>query len=159
MSKKEDKIFDENGFEVLPNEPQMSAKTGKRRRGQPKVLTDAKVRRICDFIRKGNFVKQSCQAAGVSYNTFLSGMKMGKKMIRPYNKWFEEVELAKAEAETDLVEVIHDQIEMGNVGVAQWMLARKYPQRWEKTEKIKAKVDNSQRIEIVRHSDVHGKEE
>lgn len=153
-------VLDENGFPVLPDEPQMSRKTGKRKRAYPKVLTDAKVERICELIREGNFVKQACISVGVNYETFRRGMAKGRKMIRPYDKWFEMVERAKAESETDVVRVINEQIKAGNVGVAQWYLARKFPNRWEKTERIKAKVDNSQRIEIVRHSDkVKDKEE
>lgn len=146
-------VLDENGFPVLPDEPQMSKLTGRRRKGKPSVLTDAKIKRICGFIREGNFVKQSCISAGVNYETFRSAMAKGRKMIRPYDKWFEMVEKAKADSETDVVRVINEQIQAGNVGVAQWYLARKFPNRWEKTERIKAKVDNSQTIRIVRHSE------
>ena len=145
--------LDENGFRVLPDEPKMSKVTGKRRKAQPKVLTDGKINKICRLIREGNFVKQACVSAGVNYETFRRGMAKGKKLIRPYDEWYEQVEMAKAQSETDVVKVVHDAIEQGNVGVAQWYLARKFPNRWEKTERIKAKVDNSQKIEIVRFSD------
>ena len=146
-------VIDENGFPVLPNEPQMNPLTKKRKKAKPRVLNDKKIRNISKSIREGNFVKQACISEGVNYETFRDAMNKGKKMIRPYDKWYEEVEIAKAQSETDVVKVIKEQIDAGNVGVAQWYLARKFPNRWEKTEKIKAKVDNSQKIDIVRYSD------
>lgn len=149
-------VLDENGFPVLPNEPQMSRLTGKRKRAYPTALSDAKIRRICELIREGNFVKQAVISCGVNYSTFRNAMAKGKKMIRPYDEWYEQVEVAKAQSETDVVKVVREQIDAGNVGVAQWYLARKFPNRWEKTERIKAKVDNSQKITIVRHSDKFG---
>ena len=79
----------------------------------------------------------------------------GKKGIRPYDKWYEQVEIAKAQAETDRIEVLPREMESGNVGVIQWWLARMHPNRWERTERIKAEVDNTQKIEIVRFSDKH----
>nr|WP_278459133.1 hypothetical protein [Methanobrevibacter smithii] len=37
----------------------------------------------------------------------------------------------------------------GNVGSAQWWLARVHPDRWAKKDRVEAKVDTSQKIEIV----------
>ena len=145
--------LDENGERVLPDEPQMSKLTGKRKRAYPRALTDAKVRKICKLIKQGNFVKQSCISVGVKYGTFQSAMRKGKKGIRPYCEWYEQVEQAKALAETDKVGILAQEMENGNVGVIQWWLARMHPQRWERTERIKAEVDNTQKIEIVRYSD------
>ena len=50
-------------------------------------------------------------------------------------------------------------MENGNVGVIQWWLARMHPNQWERTERIKAEVDNSQTISIVRFSDKNKDEE
>lgn len=147
--------LDENGERVLPNEPQMSHKTGKRRKAKPRTLTDAKINKICEKIKEGNFVKQSCIACGINYNTFLSAMGKGKKGIRPYDEWYKQIEMAKAQAETDKISVLHNEMQNGNVGVIQWWLARMHPNRWERTERIKAEVDNTQKIEIVRFSDKH----
>ena len=147
--------LDENGERVLPDEPQMSHKTGKRKVAKTRALTDGKVNKICKLIKQGNFVKQSCIATGVNYGTFRQCMSKGKKGIRPYDKWYEQVEVAKAQAETDKIEVLHREMESGNVGVIQWWLARMHPNRWERTERIKAEVDNTQKIEIVRFSDKH----
>lgn len=146
-------ILDENGERVLPNEPQMSKKTGKRKVAKPREITQAKVNNICEKIIEGNFIKQAVISCGVNYNTYKYMMSKGKKGIRPYCKWREQIEMAKAQAETDKVHILNEQMKQGNVGVIQWWLARMHPNRWERTERIKAEVDNSQRIEIVRFSD------
>lgn len=151
--------LDENGERVLPNEPQMSHKTGKRKKAKVRMLTDAKVNKICEKIKEGNFVKQSCIAVGVNYGSFQNAMRSGRKGIRPYDKWYEQVEMAKAQAETDKISVLHKEMQNGNVGVIQWWLARMHPNRWERTERIKAEVDNTQKIEIVRFSDKQKKED
>lgn len=148
-----DTDVDENGQPITDNEPKVSLKTGKRRAGKPRVLTQGKVNKICELIKQGNFMKQSCIAVGVNYTTFRSAINKGKKGIRPYDKWYEQVEQAKALAETDKVGILAKEMENGNVGVIQWWLARMHPQRWERTERIKAEVDNTQKIEIVRFSD------
>jgi len=148
---------DENGQPVLPHEPSVSAKTGKRRVAKPREITQGQINKICKKIKEGNFIKQSVIASGVNYNTYYSAMNKGKKGIRPYCDWYEQVEIAKAEAETDKVSILNDEMQNGNVGVIQWWLARMHPNRWERTERIKAQVDNSQKIEIVRFSDQEDK--
>lgn len=144
---------DENGQPILPDEPKVSALTGKRRKAKPRELTQGKINKICKLIKEGNFIKQSVIASGVNYSTFYSIMRKGKKGIEPYATWYEQIEIAKAEAETDKVSILNDEMQNGNVGVIQWWLARMHPNRWERTERIKAQVDNSQKIEIVRFSD------
>ena len=146
---------DENGQPVLPGEPKVSAKTGKRRSAKPRTLTQGQINKICKKIKEGNFIKQSVIASGVNYHTYQSMMQKGKKGIRPYCEWYEQIQMAKAEAEVDKVSILNDEMQKGNVGVIQWWLARMHPNRWERTERIKAEVDNSQKIEIVRFSDKH----
>lgn len=145
--------LDENGERVLPNEPSMSKKTGKRKKAKPRSITQGQINKICKKIKEGNFIKQSVISSGVNYNTFQTAMRRGKKGIRPYDEWYEQIQIAKAEAETDKVSILNDEMLAGNVGVIQWWLARMHPNRWERTERIKAEVDNSQKIEIVKYSD------
>lgn len=148
-----DTDVDENGQPVLPHEPSVSAKTGKRKKAKPRAITQGKINQICKKIKEGNFIKQSVISSGVSYSTYSRAMAQGKKGIRPYDKWYEQIQVAKAEAETDKVAILNEEMLNGNVGVIQWWLARMHPNRWERTERIKAEVDNSQKIEIVRYSD------
>ena len=144
---------DENGEKVLYTEPGVSAKTGKRRRGKPKTMDKRKIDRAIELIEKGSYVKPAIQTVGLNYNTHLGWMSKGKKGIKPYDEYYQRVEEAKAKSETGIVEMLHESIESGNTGVAQWMLSRKFPKRWEKTERSEVKVDNTQKIELVRYSD------
>lgn len=147
--------LDENGERVLPDEPSMSKKTGKRKKAKPRAITQAKINKICELIIEGNFIKDAVVSTGVNYSTYSKAMAKGKKGIRPYDEWYEQVQIAKAQAVTDKVGILSKEMKAGNVGVIQWWLARMHPNHWERTERIKAEVDNTQKIEIVRFSDKH----
>lgn len=148
-----DDEFDENGESVKPNEPKVSTITGKRRMGKPQAITRTHLNSICNKIRKGNYVKQSVIATGVNYKTFQEYMRKGKKGIRPYDEYYEKVEIAKAEAEVRMSERIDESAENGNVGADMWKLQRMFPNRWGNAQRQEIKVDNTQKIEIVRYSD------
>ena len=150
--------LDENGERVLPNEPSMSKKTGKRKRAYPKKITQAKINKICELIIEGNFIKDAVGSVGVKYSTYADAMRKGKKGIKPYDEWYEQIEIAKSQAVTDKVAILSKEMKNGNVGVIQWWLARMHPNHWERTERIKAEVDNTQTINIVRFSDKHKEE-
>ena len=77
-------------------------------------------------------------------------MKYGKKGINPFKDYYLAIEEAKARAEASMVDVVTSSALVdGNVGSAQWWLARVHPDRWVKIDRIEAKVDNTQKIEIV----------
>ena len=153
FSRSLDVDVDENGEKILSSEPKVSAKTGKRRKGNPRDMDYRTINKALRLIEKGNYEKQSVISAGINYNTWLTWKNKGKKGIRPYDEFYEKIERSKAKAETDVVDILNESIQQGNTGVAQWMLSRKYPKRWEKTERVEAKIDNSQKIEIVKFSD------
>ena len=148
-----DTDVDENGQPVLDGEPKVSALTGKRRKAKPRAIKPSEIKKICNLIRCGNYVKTSVKAVGVNYSTFISYMTKGKKGIRPYDEYYEEVEQAKAEFEAGAVSKISESGENGNIGAYMWMLPRMYPKRWQTTQRIEAEVDNTQKVEIVRFSD------
>ena len=153
MKRSLDVDVDENGEKVLDKEPKVSPKTGKRRKGNPQAITLTKLNSICNKIRRGNYVKQSVIASGVNYHTFQEYMKKGKKGIRPYDEYWNRVEMAKAEAEVRMSERIDESAENGNVGADMWKLQRMFPNRWGNAQRQEIKVDNTQKIEIVRYSD------
>ena len=124
-------------------------------KGNPRVLTKQKMKSICNLIRAGNYVKTSVKANDINYNTYLSCMRKGKNGISPYDEYYMMQEKAKAEAETGMVGRLHDSASNGNVGVDMWMLSRMFPQRWGKINRQEVKVDNSQKIEIVKFSEVN----
>lgn len=116
-------------------------------------ISQSDIDKICNLIRCGNYVKTSVNAVGVNYNTFLTCMTRGKKGHERYAPWYEQVEQAKAEFESGAVSKISESGADGNIGAYMWMLPRMYPQRWGKVNRQEVKVDNSQKIEIVKYSD------
>lgn len=147
-----DTDVDENGQPITPHEPKVSAKTGKRRKAKPTAISMSKIKKIANLVRAGNYVKPSVLACGVSYSTFLSYMRKGKKGIRPYDEYYELIEQAKGEFETRAVSKIAESGENGNIGAYMWMLPRMFPKRWQTTQRVEAQVDNTQKIELVRFS-------
>lgn len=125
-----------------------------KKKGKPQAINRERMEAICNLIRCGNYVKTSVKACGVNYNTYLDYMKKGKKGISPYDEYYEMQEQAKAEFESGAITSITDSGKEGNIGAYMWLLPRMYPQRWGKTQRQEIKVDNSQRIELVRVSDV-----
>ena len=150
---------DENGQPIASDEPRVSAKTGERRKGKPKAISRTNLKSICNKIRRGNYVNQSVIASGVNYSTFQNYMNKGRKGIRPYDEYYEAVEIAKAEAEVRMSERIDESAENGNVGADMWKLQRMFPNRWGNAQRQEIKVDNTQKIEIVRYSDKFKEEE
>lgn len=122
-------------------------------KGNPRAITKRKIESICNLIRCGNYVKPSVKACDVNYNTFISYMNKGKKGVQPYEDWYYMVEQAKAEAESGMVQRLHESASNGNVGVDMWMLSRMFPNRWGATKRQEIKVDKAQTIEIVKFSD------
>ena len=159
FSRSLDVDVDENGEDVRSDEPKVSFKTGKRRNGNPSTMDYRVINKAFRSIERGNYEKQAVISAGLNYNTWLTWKRKGKKGIKPYDEFLEKLEQSKAKAETDVVDILNESIQQGNTGVAQWMLARKYPKRWEKTERVEAKIDNTQKIELVRYSDKKKQEE
>ena len=153
FSKTLDVDVDENGEKISPDEPKVSFRTGERRKGRPSTMNYREINKALKSIEKGNYEKQAVISSGLNYNTWLTWKRKGKKGIKPYDEFLEKIEKSKAKAETDVVDILNESIQQGNTGVAQWMLSRKYPKRWEKTERVEAKIDNTQKIELVRYSD------
>lgn len=155
MERTLDVDVDENGEPVLHNEPKVSAKTGKRRKGNPKAITRTMMKAICETIACGNYVKPSVLANGVSYSTFRDYMAKGKKGIRPYDEYYEMVEEAKAVSEVNMSLRIDESAKQGNVGADMWKLQRMFPNRWGNAQRQEIKVDNTQKITIKKFSDVN----
>ena len=128
-------------------------------KGNPRASTKKKMESICNLIRCGNYVKTSVKANDVNYNTYLSCMRKGKQGISPYDEYYAMQEKAKADFEAGAISKIAESGSDGNIGAYMWMLPRMYPQRWGKVNRQEVKVDNAQKIEIVKFSEVNKKEE
>lgn len=123
--------------------------------GNPRAISKRKIESICNLIKCGNYVKPSVKANDVNYNTFLSYMRKGKNGVAPYEEYYRMVEQAKAQAETDMSMRIHESAMNGNVGADMWKMQRMFPQRWSNPQRQEIKVDNAQKIEILKYSEVN----
>lgn len=158
MDRTLDVDVDENGQPIMGDEPKVSAYTGERRKGKPREISLKKMEQICNIIRCGNYVKQSVLACGINYNTFKNYIRKGKKGIRPYDEYYEMLQVAKAGAEIDMSNRIDESAKNGNVGADMWKLQRMFPNRWGNAQRQEIKVDNTQKIEIVKFSDKNKEE-
>lgn len=121
---------------------------------QKRVINQKHIDQICQLIRCGNYVSTSVRAVGCNYETFKGYMRKGKDGKKPYVDYYDQVEAAKASFETQAINKIVESGEAGNVGAYMWMLPRMYPNRWAKTQRQEIQVDNKQKIELVKLSDV-----
>ena len=111
-------------------------------------LTKKVCDRICDGLRKGNYVTTCCRACGISTVTYYNWKKRGEEGEEPYVTFLERVEEAEAEGEMVHVEIIHDTAVSGNWLSSAWLLERKYPQRFGKREQMALQTDNDFKLEI-----------
>lgn len=113
-------------------------------------LNKTLTKKMCKYIEEGNYISTACKLCGIERHTHYDWIKYGKKGIKPFKEYYLSIEEAKAKAEASMVDVITSSaLEDGNVGASQWWLARMYPDRWAKKDRVEAKVDTSQKIEIV----------
>jgi transposase len=89
--------------------------------------------KVATFISAGNAVEIAVQAAGISPATHYTWMQRGTKRGKrdaPYRYYWEAIEPAYAEAEAKLVSRLAAQAAKGSIRAAQFLLERRYPERW-----------------------------
>lgn len=120
-------------------------------------LNKTLTKKMCKYIEEGNYISTACKLCGIERHTHYDWIKYGKKGIKPFKDYYLAIEEAKAKAEASMVDVITSSaLEDGNVGSAQWWLSRVYPDRWSKKDKLDAKVNSTQKIEIITVSSEEG---
>jgi len=111
-------------------------------------LNDRVRKRVCDAIRRGNYVINAVKLAGITQVTHYTWTARGQKELEsraagnepddfeaPYYKYFLAIERAKAEAEDIIVEAWTDQIPE-DWRAAKEFLARRYPERWGSKDEV-----------------------
>lgn len=105
-----------------------------------KLNDPATVRAILDNIREGNYMIPSAIAAGVPKDTFFYWIRKGKKARSgKHKRFYDAVQCAKAEAELELVKKVKAHGATEYKAILE-MLARRFPDRWAKREKVKADI-------------------
>lgn len=112
--------------------------------GRKSKLTKERVDKICDALRKGNYVQTACQSVGISQTTYYKWKELGEQGVEPYKTEFlEPTQEAEALGELALQENIYDCANEGNWTASAWILERKYPNRWARTERVDLSTQNN----------------
>jgi hypothetical protein len=86
-----------------------------------------------DKILRGLTEEQSCEMAGVDYDTY-------SKWLLRYPLFKEFIRRVKAQVEFEALEHIQDAMEGGTWSAAAWFLERKWPQRYGKRDVLKQQI-------------------
>lgn len=85
---------------------------------------------IVDWVANGNFYEVACMLAGVELETFYRWMEQGKKGSDEVSQAFYlEVKRAEAKAEAERLQVVLETAET-NWRAAQWLLEKRFPDKW-----------------------------
>ena len=119
-------------------------------------LTPELQKKLIKYIRAGSYIVVACRAVGISEFAFYDWIKKGKKGIEPYTKFTKSVRQAQAIGELKIYSEIRSQVKKDwRAGME--ILARKYPQRWAKKDRLEVKtkktVESKQFIEISKKVD------
>lgn len=106
------------------------------RKHRPRKMTDERIEMICEALRKGNYGTTACRYAGISKATWHNWRKKGEEGVLGYQSFYELISQADAEGEYLHVENIDDVAMNGNWQANAWLLERKYPNRWARTERV-----------------------
>ena len=119
-------------------------------------LTPELQKKLIKCIRAGSYIVVACRAVGISEFAFYDWIKKGKKGIEPYTKFTKSVRQAQAIGELKIYSEIRSQVKKDwRAGME--ILARKYPQRWAKKDRLEVKtkktIESKQFIEISKKVD------
>jgi hypothetical protein len=115
--------------------------------GHPSKLTDERKKIILDLVRRGQTLYVASMKAGIVYETLRTWVQKAKNG-GPYAAFAVELAQAEADAEEVLVDGI---LEAGKKDwrAKAWILERRHPERWAKTDFIKGKMDHAGTLKIV----------
>jgi hypothetical protein len=110
--------------------------------GRPTVISEEKIEKILDCIRKGAYIETAAAFAGVHKSTFYDWLKKGaRKQGKIYEHFSDAVQQAMGESQMFDLNVIHDCAAKGNWQAAAWRLERKNPKQWGRREFISENED------------------
>lgn len=109
---------------------------------RPTKLDQATARTIIDALAVGCPIRVACQAAGVGATTFKTWMARGSsgdESDAPCRAFRADVKKARAVGEAAALKVIHEAMPT-TWQAAAWFLERSRPERWGRTDRLKAKI-------------------
>lgn len=115
----------------------------KKNTGRPPEITDEKIEKILDCIRKGAYIETAAAVAGINKSTFYDWLKKGaRKQGAIYERFSDAVRQAMGESQMFDINVIHDCAAKGNWQAAAWRLERKNPKQWGRREYVSDDKDD-----------------
>jgi hypothetical protein len=106
--------------------------------GRPSKLTEKVQDKILLAIRAGASPEGSAQFAGIDRATFYRWMEKGRKANKgPHRKFYEAVEKAKADLETQIASKLMKAIVEGKLEYAIPLLERRFPDLWARRDTVK----------------------
>lgn len=113
-------------------------------------LTPQRQKRICDAIRKGLHLDRAARLGGINPRTFYKWLERGENEgSGPYFNFLQAVREAEAKAEEYLLGLIQGAAEGGSWQAAAWILERRHPERWARTDRLIAKHSHSGSVNVV----------
>lgn len=104
-----------------------------------KLTTDLQDK-ILLCLRGGNYVETACAVAGIHKDTFYEWMKLGKGGMEPYASFRTSVTQALAKGEVRDLALI-GQAARTQWQAAAWRLERRFPERWGRSERVMALLE------------------
>lgn len=124
------------------------------RPGRKPKIDQAKINKICDYIKQGNYRKTAAKLVKIAETTLIRWMRTGEKLLEedmekrnstepsnkilknPYVKLYMQVEEAEAFAEAFHLQNIRKASTDGNWTASAWYLERKHPEKWANKYKL-----------------------
>jgi hypothetical protein len=119
--------------------------------GRPSKATPETMEKVLDGIKAGLSYEGACGLARISWNTFNNWKKKGETATSgKFFQFLRELEYAEAIAEAELLKRIKKD---PDTKYACWLLERRHPNRWGKTDKVKQELTGKDGGTIILHFD------
>lgn len=120
----------------------------KRSPGRPSKLDDATQQKFLNAVREGLPYSTACALAGIGETTFaVWRQRADAEPDSPYAGFMQALKEAEAEAEAANVKRIRSAADNGQWQAAAWILERRHPDKWARTER--SEQQHSGQVEIV----------
>ena len=111
-------------------------------------LTEELLEKICDLVKRGNYIKVACQSVGICKKTYYNWKHRGEKAQSGlFKEFYDKTRQAEAEAEIIFLEKIGRAEQ--NWQAAAWYLERKANDRWVKQTRVSVDADNPFEVIVI----------
>jgi len=101
---------------------------------QPKLMNPVILARLCEAIRIGSTIELACKYAGISHATYCDAVNRAKAGEPEWQGFAAELADAEGALAADMLQVITGAAKNGTWPAAAWMLERRYPMMYGRSE-------------------------